>query len=79
MVAILFDTVDSVASLFLGYSPDSTVKESSLNPLKARCLPTWYHSWLICLLDSILLGVHYPLVNQHNYGRSPFLMDKLTI
>ena len=32
-------------------------------------------------LVQISLGLvhHYPLVNQHNYRKSPFLMEKLTI
>ena len=37
----------------------------------------------VCLLGSVLasvsFGYHYPLVNWHNCGKSPFSMDKSTI
>jgi hypothetical protein len=34
------------------------------------------HHWSPLKKDDIQ---EYPLVNQHNYGKSPFLMGKLTI
>jgi hypothetical protein len=29
--------------------------------------------------DESMIGILYPLVNKHNYGKSPFFMGKSTI
>jgi hypothetical protein len=35
--------------------------------------------WNLGIMDTRFVIAGYPLVNQHSYGKSPFLMGKLTI